>query len=232
MRFVIASLVSCFLLSALPAAAADPREQEPATEAERVQEELRARREASRRDATRREAARREAVRHDDPYDRRYAPRDAFPALVWAGLGTGVAYASVDTGCSPSFGPDCRESGVLDTYSGNLTFAGTNGLTLRLRGVRAAEAGGDARTPYEAAVMIGSRFGHSNWYGLFGPGVLHHLDDEFVNGDESTTGLAWEILYAPTAHGPMGLELGLQGHAGERADFVGFNLGIRFGTLR
>jgi hypothetical protein len=232
MRFLIASLLSCFLLAALPAVAGVPHEEERASEAERIQEELRARREASRRDAARREAARREVYREDDDYDRRYARRDAFPARVWLGVGAGVAYAPVDTACSPSFGPDCSESGLLDTYSGNLTFSGSDGLTLRLRGVRAADAGGAARTPYETAVMVGSRLGYSDWYGLLGVGALHHLDDAVVDGDDSTTGLAWEIVYAPPAHGPLGLELGLQGNAADRADYVGFNVGIRFGSLR
>ncbi len=195
------------------------REQENAEEAERVQEELRRRREAPR--------------DNGDYDDRRRRERRDGEMRIWAGLGTGFGYGWIDTRCGSSgFGAECSEQGLLNTYSANFTVAADNGMALRLRGVRASESGNDEHTPYETAAMIGARFGRSSWYGLFGAGVLHDVDDDFVKGDDSVTGLAWEVIFAPSADGPMGLELGFQGNSGEHADFVAFNIGVRFGALR
>ncbi|MGQ0585749.1 MAG: hypothetical protein ACT4PK_00900 [Gammaproteobacteria bacterium] len=258
MRFAIVSLVSWLLFATLPAAAADPepagdepaaeaegtdevtreelerkkrevremerqlREQERAREAQRFEEELRARREAGR----------------DDDYDDRRGRdrrgrRDAGDLRMWFGVGTGIAYGWIETVCGPSgFSAECSEQGLLNTYMGNFTVSAPNGMALRLRGVRATDRGEDQHVPYETAVMVGSRFGRSNWYGLFGAGVLNNVDDDFINGSESTTGLAWEVIFAPSTYGPMGLELGVQGNSGNHADFIAFNFGVRFGALR
>ena len=193
------------------------REQERADEAQRVQEELRRRREE------------REDARYEDRV-RRDRPREM---QVWVGLGTGLSYGWVDTDCDPSgVGPECSEEGLLSTYIGNFTVAADNGMTLRLRGVRAADRGSDEHVPYETAAMVGARFGRSSWYGLFGAGVLHNVDDEFVKGDDTVTGLAWEVMFAPASNGPMGMELGFQGNSSEHAGFIAFNVGVRFGALR
>ena len=195
------------------------REQENEEEARRIQEELRRRREA----------------RDDDDYDDRRRHRDRQGNMqVWVGVGTGLAYGWVDTVCgSPGFGAECSEQGLINTYIGNFTLAAANGMTLRLRGVRASDPGSDEHVPYETAAMIGARFGRSSWYGLFGAGVLHNLDDEFVKGSNATvTGLAWEVMFAPSTYGPMGLELGFQGNSSDHASFIAFNVGVRFGALR
>ena len=195
------------------------REQESEEEARRIQEELRRRREAS---------------RDDDYYDdRRRRERRGGDLQVWAGLGTGLAYGWVETNCGSSgVGAECSEQGVINTYIGNFTVASANGMALRLRGVRASESDNDERTPYETAAMVGFRFGRSSWYGLFGAGVLHNVDDDFVKGDDEVTGLAWEVVFAPSTYGPMGLELGFQGNSSEYADFIAFNIGVRLGALR
>jgi hypothetical protein len=229
MRFVIAGLVSCFLLAALPAAAADPHEQERASEAERIQDELRARREAARDDHAY-DHGRREAARDDDDaYDyRRRVVRRRPDLQVWLGLGTGLTRDWIETPCAASgAGNECS---VLNTYTGNFTVVADNGLALRLRGVRASDSSHDPYAPYETAAMIGARIGRSGWHALFGPGVLHNVDNDFVQGD--VTGLAWEVMFAPRTHGPIGLELGILGNAAEHADFVAFNIGVRFGALR
>lgn len=195
------------------------REQESEEEARRIQEELRRRRETS---------------RDDDYYDdRRRRDRRSGDLQLWVGLGTGLSYGWVDTDCDPSgVGPECSEEGLLSTYIGNFTVAADNGMTLRLRGVRASDRGSDEHVPYETAAMVGARFGRSSWYGLFGAGVLHNVDDEFVKGDDTVTGLAWEVMFAPASNGPMGMELGFQGNSSEHAGFIAFNVGVRFGALR
>ncbi|MBI3171292.1 MAG: hypothetical protein HYZ32_01705 [Hydrocarboniphaga effusa] len=152
------------------------------------------------------------------------------PPRVWVGLGTGVAYASADVQCSSGFfGSDCTEQGDLRTYSANITFAGRHSA-LRVRGIRDQDKGNDARTAYEKAVLIGSRFGHSNWYGMVGYGRILHVDDDYPK--DKAEGLAWEILFAPSSQGATGLELSFQGHSGKDVDFVGFTLGFRIGALR
>lgn len=160
--------------------------------------------------------------------ERRKARKPLAPR-VWAGIGAGVAYGSVDVPCSPNpVGSDCTEEGDLRTYSANVTFSGRN-TALRIRGIRDQDKGGDARTPYEVAALIGSRFGRSNWYGLVGAGEIRHPDDKLK---DDAHGFAWEILFAPSSEGPTGLELSFQGNSGKDVDFVGFTLGFRIGALR
>jgi hypothetical protein len=146
----------------------------------------------------------------------------------WLGIGAGVAWASVETACTSGFFDDCHEEGPLHTYSANLTAAGRHGI-VRLRGIRDSDKGGDRRTPYEEAILIGTRFGLSNWYGLAGYGRIRHVDDQYLK--DRAEGFAWEIVFAPSSQGLAGLELGFNGHAGHDVDFVGFNLGVRFGLL-
>ncbi|MGH8443078.1 MAG: hypothetical protein ACRETF_09280 [Nevskiaceae bacterium] len=254
MRFAIVSLVSWTLLATLPAAAAEPQH-DPAgdppaagaqgtdevtrEEVERKKRELREMERELREQERAREVERklqerreRSEAAQDDEYERRESRRRASGMRIWGGLGTGISYAWAETVCSPSFGAECSEQGLLNTYMANFTVSANNGMTVRLRGVRATDPGSDQHVPYETAALIGSRFGRSNWYGLFGAGVLHNVDDEFVKGDESTTGLAWEVIFAPSTDSPMGLELGFQGNAGNYADFIAFNFGVRFGALR
>ena len=148
----------------------------------------------------------------------------------WVGVGGGAGYASVDVPCeSTFFGDDCTEEGSVHTYSANVTLSGPH-TALRLRGIRDSDKGDDARTPYEMAAMLGSRFGYSNWYGFLGYGRTLHADDRYLEGDAE--GMAWEIVFAPSSQGATGLELGFQGNSGHDVDFVRFNLGLRFGALR
>lgn len=156
--------------------------------------------------------------------------RKAQRPRAWIGLGAGVGYGSVDVACEPDFfRADCTAEGVISTYSANITLSGPN-TALRLRGIRDADKGGDARTPYETAAMLGSRFGYSNWYGFLGYGRVSHADDRYTRGDAE--GLAWEIVFAPSSIGASGFELSFQGNNGHDVDYVAFNLGMRLGALR
>ena len=224
------AVLTLVLLGTTPPAFAehDP-EQQSTGEAERIQDELRRRREAAHDDRVY-DHRRREAARDDYPYDYRRRDVSRRPDLqVWVGLGTGLTRDWIETPCEPSgAGAECS---VLNTYTGNLTVVADNGMALRLRGVRASDSSDDPYAPYETAAMIGARFGRSGWHVLFGPGVLHNVDTDLVQGDE-VTGLAWEVMFAPRTHGPIGLELGVLGNTGEQADFVAFNIGVRFGALR
>jgi hypothetical protein len=188
------------------------REQESAAEAERIQDELRRRRES----------------RGDDDYygDRRR--RDS--GRMWLGVGTGVGYAHAEVTCSGGgFGAECSEEGLVNTYAANLTLSSPRGLTARLRGLRDTDKGDDVHTPYEVAALVGTRFGRSGWYGMAGYGRIYHPDDRFPRNH--TGGLAWEILFAPATDGPVGLELGFQGNNGHYVDYVAFTIGMRFGAL-
>jgi hypothetical protein len=148
----------------------------------------------------------------------------------WVGAGAGGGWATVDVPCpgGSTSDYDCTEEGQLATYSANVTLAGPY-TAVRVRGVRQQDKGRDSRTPYEEAVMVGSRFGRSNWYGFVGAGRIQHADDEF-EGD--THGFAWEIVFAPESHTALGFELSFQGEAGEDVDFFAANIGARFGLLR
>ena len=156
--------------------------------------------------------------------------RQPLTPRIWVGIGTGVGYATVDVACSSGFfGSDCTQQGDLRTYSANITLAGPH-TAFRLRGIRDQDRGGDARTAYEEAVLIGPRFGRSNWYGMLGYGRIRHVDDDFPK--YKAEGLAWEILFAPSSRGATGLELSFQGNSGKDVDFVGFTLGFRVGAMR
>lgn len=201
----------------------------------RDREEERRDREQERRDRAEarreREAARRDRDRdrdedRDDHDERRSLPHPRF----WVGVGAGVGAASIAVPCSGSTdgSKDCTQSGDTGTYTANVTFSGPY-TALRLRGIREQDKGDDRHTPYEEAALIGSRFGHSDWYGLVGVGRILHADD---NHPDDTHGFAWEILFAPSSYSATGLELGFQGELGEDVDFIAFNLGLRFGQLR
>lgn len=171
-----------------------------------------------------------DAEMDERPARRRHAPPRRQTPRMWIGMGAGVGWGAVDVTCNPgSFGDDCREEGILNTYTGNVTLAGAGGA-IRLRGVRQSDKGDDQRTPYETAALIGTRFGHSNWYGLAGYGRIRHADDDFP--EQRAGGFAWEILFAPSSEAITGLELSFLGNTGEDVDFVAFNVGLRFGALR
>lgn len=223
-KTILGTVAALGLAFAMPALAADRKDDDRLTR-EEVEERKREVREMER--------ELREQERDEDRvHERRAARRQHHRGRAWIGVGAGVGYGSVETVCSPpsSSNRECTEGGILDTFTGNVTLAGANGAALRLRGIREGDKENDGRTPYETAALIGSRFGRSNWYGLVGYGRVHHPDDEAVK-DESG-GFAWEILFAPSHTGPVGLELGFQGHNGRQADFVAFNIGMRFGVLR
>lgn len=161
--------------------------------------------------------------------ERRRARRERRPRL-WVGLGAGVGYGAVDVPCTSGFfGDDCQEEGIVNTYTANVTLAGAGGA-LRLRGIRDADKGDDARTPYEQAAMLGTRFGRSNWYGFAGYGRFRHVDDRYP--EDRAAGFAWEIVFAPASESLTGLELSFQGNSGDDVDLVAFNIGLRLGALR
>jgi hypothetical protein len=227
--FLAASL---FVAPPAPAHEAGTHEhEEDAVTREEVQRKKRELREMERelREQEREREGRRDAERHDDRHERRHVRHEP-PVRAWVGVGAGVGWGAVDVPCQPnSFGADCREEGILNTYSANATLAGRNGA-IRLRGLRQTDKGDDTRTPYETAALIGTRFGRSNWYGLAGYGRVMHADDDFQEDDAH--GFAWEILFAPSSDGPTGFELSFQGNSGEDVDFVAFNVGMRIGALR
>lgn len=179
----------------------------------------------------RRELRRQEReLRKEEREERREQARKSRRGRAWIGVGAGVGYASVDVPCQQNFfGSDCREEGITGTYSANITLSGPQ-TALRLRGVRDADKGDNARTPYETAALIGSRFGYSNWYGFAGYGRVRHPHDRYTEGNAE--GFAWEIVFAPSSTGATGLELSFQGNNGHDLDYVAFNLGMRFGALR
>lgn len=222
---ILGSILTATLLGAAMPAAADRRASDTPTreEVERRKQEVR---------EMERELREQERA-EDEAYERRARHRDRHRGRMWLGVGTGVGYGSVETTCSPgSFGDDCREEGIVNTYVANITLASSEGAAIRLRGMRQTDKGDDARTPYEQAALVGTRFGRSNWYGLVGYGQVRHADDEFVKGPgERAGGLAWEIMFAPSTEGPVGLELGFQGNNGHYVDYVAFNVGMRFGAL-
>lgn len=223
------AVLTLVLLGTTPPAFAehDPEPQSTG-EAERIQDELRRRREAARDDHVY-DHGRREPAHDDYGYDPRRRIVNRRPDLqIWLGLGTGLTRDWIETPCvSSGAGTECS---ALNTYTANFTVVADTGMALRLRGVRASDSSDDPYAPYETAAMIGTRIGRSGWHALVGPGVLHNVDNAFVQGD--VTGLAWEVMFAPRTHGPIGLELGILGNAAEHADFVAFNIGLRFGALR
>jgi hypothetical protein len=218
-------VVAVAALTFVPLASAhegDEHEHEPGVTREEVEQKKREVREMER------ELRKKERSAQVEQEERRVARRGT--GRMWLGVGAGVAYGAVDIPCqSNSFGDDCREEGVFNSYTANITVTGRDGA-LRLRGLRQADKGDDSRTPYETAALIGTRFGRSDWYGLAGYGRIRHADDQFT--EERAGGFAWEILFAPSSESLTGLELSFQGNAGEDVDFVGFNIGMRVGALR
>lgn len=231
MRFLtLGLLVAASLTFMPPASAHEGDEHDPGVTRQDVDRKKREAREMERelRRRERERAREHERVEEVDHEERRRARRGT--ARMWVGVGAGVSYGAVDVPCqSNSFGDDCREEGVFNTYTGNVTMAGPHGA-LRLRGLRQADKGDDSRTPYETAALLGTRFGRSDWYGLAGYGRIRHADDDFT--EERAGGFAWEILFAPSSEALTGLELSFQGNSGEDVDFVAFNIGMRIGALR
>lgn len=197
------------------------RYDDPVDEDERDREQERRDREERRRDRAESRRERTESRRDRDVPSLR--PR------FWIGVGAGAGVATITVPCSASSTTyDCDQSGDLATYSANITVTGPY-TALRVRGVRQQDKGDDKHTPYEEAVLVGSRFGNSNWYGLAGVGRLQHIDDQHP---DDAHGFAWEILFAPPTVAATGMELSFQGELGNEVDYVGINLGLRFGALR
>ena len=196
-------------------------------EARRERAEARRQRAAEREHESRRHEDERDD--HDDDYVERHAHRTP-RVRAWVGIGAGVGAASIAVPCdsNPNGPKDCNQSGDTGTYTANFTIAGPY-TALRVRGIREQDKGDDDRTPYEEALLVGSRFGTSNWYGLVGAGRVLHADDKHPN---STGGFAWEILFAPSSMSALGMELSFQGELGNDVDFVALNLGMRLGALR
>jgi hypothetical protein len=228
MRFLVLGCTVIGVLAATPMMASADDAAVTREEVERKKREVREMERELRRQEREAEEARRRPA--DEYADDRAERRRRLGVRAWAGIGAGVGWGAVDVTCQPGgFGDDCREEGVLHTYTGNVTVAGPAGA-LRLRGIRQADKGNDSRTPYETAALIGTRFGRSDWYGLAGYGRVRHPDDDFT-GDKAS-GFAWEILFAPSSAGLTGLELSFQGNSGRDVDFVAFNIGLRIGALR
>ena len=244
MRFLILGLAAIGFLGTAPSALAtddrvfsdapvlqladhDASDRDDAVTREEVQRKKRELREMER------ELRRKErAAQRDDAYEDRRRPARPQPRAprIWVGLGAGVGYGAADVPCTSGFfGDDCQEEGILNTYSANVTLAGAGGA-LRLRGIRDSDKGDDARTPYEQAAMLGTRFGRSNWYGFAGYGRFRHVDDRYP--EDRASGFAWEIVFAPATESLTGLELSFQGNSGDDVDLVAFNIGLRLGALR
>lgn len=197
------------------------RSEDPADQEERDREQERRDREERRRD--------RAEARRDRVESHRERDVSSLRPRAWIGVGAGAGVASITVPCSSSStNYDCNQSGDLATYSANVTITGPY-TALRLRGVRQQDKGDDRHTPYEEAALVGSRFGTSNWYGLAGVGRVQHLDDKHP---DDTHGFAWEILFAPSTFSATGMELSFQGELGNDIDYVGLNLGLRFGALQ
>jgi hypothetical protein len=161
--------------------------------------------------------------------DRQERWADELSPRAWIGVGAGIGAASVDVPCSAtSTETRCTEGGVVGTYYGTVTLTGPYSA-IRARGIRAQDRGNDAHTPYEEAVMIGSRFGHSNWYGMAGIGRILHADDD---NPDTTNGFAWEIVFAPSSSAVTGIEVAFQGNLGPDVDYFGVNVGMRLGLLQ
>ena len=158
---------------------------------------------------------RKRELREEERELRRREARRPLAPRIWVGVGTGIGFASFDIPDSAcSFNSDCTHEESWRTYNANVTFSGPR-TALRFRGIRDADKGSDQRTPYEQAVLIGSRFGRSNWYGMVGAGRIRHADDKLV---KDVNGFAWEILFAPSSEGGTGLELSFQGNTGSDVD--------------
>lgn len=255
MRYAMTSMYSAFVALTLmsTAQAADTvfvpasdyqiaqRADRGLSQEERDAEEERADREAQRRDRAeaRRERAeqrREEEIRgrrDEEIRERREVHHEFVTPRVraWAGIGAGVGAANIAVPCGnnpPSADKDCEQSGTTGTYTANVTISGPY-TALRVRGIRQQDKGDDDRTPYEEAILVGSRFGYSNWYGLAGYGRVLHADDRHPEPDG---GFAWEILFAPSTLSATGLELSFQGNLASDVSFVAVNLGVRFGALR
>jgi hypothetical protein len=233
MRVLALGFLAASLFAVSPASAHEAgthEHEEDAVTREEVQRKKRELREMER--ELREQEREREGRRHeraDDRHERRPVRHEP-PLRAWLGVGAGVGWGAVDVPCEPNpFGADCREEGILNTYTANATLAGRNGA-IRLRGLRQTDKGDDSRTPYETAALIGTRFGRSSWYGLAGYGRIMHADDDFQK--DEAHGFAWEILFAPPSDGPTGFELSFQGNSGKDVDFVTFNVGMRIGALR
>lgn len=163
---------------------------------------------------------------------RRGDREDLRPAVLpraWVSVGAGAAAGTVKYPCDASnTSNDCSGAGTFGTYSANATITGPYSA-LRVRGIREMDRDGNRHVPYEEAVLIGSRFGRSDWYGLAGYGRVVHPDDKHP---DDTHGFAWDIVYAPSSLALTGIELSFQGDLGPDVEFFGVGVGMRFGVLR
>lgn len=190
-----------------------------------LREQERARREIERRDEdSQRDRERVHTERSRERTEHVLSPR------FWLGVSAGVGYGNAEVPCQTStFGyEDCHEEGITNTYAANITLSGPR-TALRLRGVRDADKGDERRTPYETAALVGMRMGRSNWYAFAGYGQIHHVDDRFV--EDHASGFAWEFVFAPASRAISGFELSISGQSGEEVDWIGTNIGARFGLL-
>lgn len=142
---------------------------------------------------------------------------------VWLGFNAGLLVGSVEIPCGNGSSGDCDEGGLFGSYGLNFTVAGD--MALRLRGVRADE--NTEKEPEEIAAMVGPQI-TEGVYVLVGLGRIRNPDNDY-SGD--TSGLAWELLFAPPTRSGLSFEGSLQGNHFGDAQYVGVSVGIRFGKL-
>lgn len=141
----------------------------------------------------------------------------------WVGFNAGLLVGSVELSCGPGTSGDCDEGGVFGSYGLNLTIAGD--MALRVRGVRADE--NTDEEPEEIAAMVGPQV-NEGVYVLVGVGRIRNPDNDY-SGD--TSGLAWELLFAPPSRSGLSFEGSVQGNHFGDAQYAGISVGIRFGKL-
>lgn len=141
----------------------------------------------------------------------------------WVGFNAGLLVGSVDLPCGPGSSGDCDEGGVFGSYGLNFTIAGD--MALRVRGVRADE--NTANKPEEIAAMVGPQV-NDGVYVLLGAGRIRNPDNDYPG---NTSGLAWELLFAPRSRSGVSFEGSVQGNHFGDAQYAGISVGIRFGKL-
>lgn len=150
-------------------------------------------------------------------------PAPASGQKAWLGLTAGLLVGSVDIPCGSGSSGDCDEGGMFGSYGLNLTLAGD--LALRLRAVRADENTEDK--PEEIAAMAGPQV-NEGVYVLVGVGRIRNPDNDY---DGDTSGLAWELLFAPPSASGLSFEASVHGNHFGDAQYAGISIGIRFGKL-
>jgi hypothetical protein len=214
MKPLALALASLLFLAAAPAAPAHERPGDP--DGRVTREEIRQRK------AEIREME--EELRLRERRQRRQARRPR----AWLGGSWGVGAGSLDTCPDTSASSACSRDGAFGLWGGNVTVTGETQV-LRLRGARPVNRGGNSRTPYEQAALLGSRLGHGDWYLALGYGRILHPDDAY---DGDLKGLAYDVFYAPSSRSGSGLELSFRGLVAEDGAYGSVNLGLRFGRLR